>query len=67
MEIKGRDLILGLPRLIKISSNEVCEAISDILDEIIQVVRQVLRETPAELSADIMSNGMIVSRKNLQK
>jgi len=61
IEIKGRDLILGLPRVIKISSNEVCEAISDILVEITQLIKQVLRETPPELSADIMSNGMIVS------
>lgn len=61
MEIKGRDLVLGLPRLIKISSNEVCEAISDILIEITQVIKQVLRDTPPELSADIMSNGMILS------
>jgi len=61
LEIKGRDLILGLPRLIKISSNEVCEAISDILADIIQLIKQVLRDTPPELSADVMSNGMIIS------
>ena len=61
MEIKGRDLILGLPWVIKISSNEVCEAISDILAEITQLIKQVLRDTPPELSADVMSNGMILS------
>jgi len=61
LEIRGRDLILGLPRTIKISSNEVCEAISDVLSEIIQVVKQVLRSTPPELSADIMDKGMIIS------
>lgn len=61
LEIRGRDLISGLPRNIKISSNEVCEAISDVLSEIIQVVKQVLRNTPPELSADIMDKGMVLS------
>jgi len=61
LEIRGRDLILGLPKNIKISSNEVCEAISDTLTEIIQVIKQVLRDTPPELSADIMDKGMVLS------
>ncbi len=61
MEIKGRDLILGLPKTLKISSNEVCEAISEPLSEIVQCVKNVLRDTPPELSADIMDKGMIVA------
>jgi len=61
LEICGRDLILGLPRTIKISSNEICEAISDVLTEIIQAIKMVLRETPPELSADIMDKGMVLS------
>ena len=61
IEIRGRDLILGLPRNIKVSGNEICEAISDTLSEIIQVIKAVLRETPPELSADIMDKGMILS------
>ncbi len=61
MEIQGRDLILGLPRNIKISNNEVCEAISDVLAEIIQAAKHVLSETPPELSADIMNKGIIMS------
>jgi len=61
MEIQGRDLVLGLPRNIKISSNEVCEAISDVLAEIIQAAKQVLSETPPELSADIMNKGIIMA------
>ncbi len=59
--IRGRDLVLGLPRNIKISSNEVCGAIAEILNEIILVIKQVLRDTPPELSADIMDKGMVVS------
>ncbi len=61
IEIRGRDLISGLPQNIKIASNEVCEAISDQLGEIVQVVKIVLRDTPPELSADIMDKGMILS------
>jgi len=61
MEIRGRDLLLGLPKNIKVSSNELCGVISDVLSEIIQVIKQVLRETPPELSADIMSKGMVLS------
>ena len=61
VDIRGRDLISGLPKNIKISSNEVCEAISERLGEIVQVVKAVLRDTPPELSADIMDKGMILS------
>ncbi|HQG09433.1 MAG TPA: rod shape-determining protein [Candidatus Pacearchaeota archaeon] len=61
MEIRGRDLILGLPKNIKISSNEICYAISEPLKEIIQCIKNVLRETPPELSADIMDKGMVIA------
>ncbi|KPJ73016.1 rod-share determining protein MreBH [Parcubacteria bacterium DG_74_1] len=61
IEIRGRDLILGLPKNIKISANEICGAISDTLIEIIQVIKSVLRETPPELSADVMDKGMVLS------
>lgn len=60
-EIRGRDLISGLPRNIKVSSNEIARAISDVLTEIIGAVKHVLRTTPPELSADIMNKGMILS------
>ena len=61
MEIRGRDLISGLPKNITISSNEVSEAISDRLSEITQMIKTVLRDTPPELSADIMDKGMVLS------
>lgn len=61
MEIRGRDLVSGLPKNIKVSSNEICEAISEPLSEIVQCVKNVLRETPPELSADIMDKGMVVA------
>ncbi len=59
--IRGRDLISGLPKTIKISSNEICEAISDTLSDIIQVIKLVLRNTPPELSADIIDKGMVLA------
>jgi len=61
LEVRGRDLILGLPKNIKISSNEVAEAISDVLSEIIRLIKLVLRDTPPELSADVMNKGMVLS------
>lgn len=61
LDIRGRDLITGLPRNIKINSSEVSEAIADSLQEIVMTVKNVLRETPPELSADIMDKGMVLA------
>jgi len=61
LEIRGRDLITGLPKTIEISTNAVVEAIQDNLREIINAVKSVLQDTPPELSADVIDKGMIVS------
>ncbi|MEK7503798.1 MAG: rod shape-determining protein [Patescibacteria group bacterium] len=61
ISVRGRDMVSGLPKTIKVSSNEVCEAISEILAEIIHTIKHVLRNTPPELSADIMDKGMVIS------
>ena len=61
MKIKGRDLILGLPKTIEISSSEICEAIQEKLEEILQSVKDVLKETPPEVSADIIDKGMVLA------
>ena len=60
-DVRGRDLTGGLPKTIKISSNEVTEAIQDELREIINAIKKVLQETPPELAADIMDKGMVLS------
>lgn len=72
IEIRGRDLIAGLPKIIKISSTEVIEAIQEELREIVQVIKSVLQKTPPELAADIIDKGMVMSGggallKNLNK
>src|SRR4030043_1457421 len=61
MEVKGRDLIEGLPKTIEITNKEVVEAIGGELREIIKAIKAVLQETPPELSADIMNRGMVLS------
>ena len=61
LEIRGRDLVTGLPKTIEISTNAVVESIQDNLREIVNAVKSVLQNTPPELSADVIDKGMIVS------
>lgn len=61
MEIKGRDMIAGLPKTITISSNEVTEAMQNEIEKIILAVRNVLEQTPPELSSDVIDRGMIMT------
>ncbi len=61
MEIKGRDLLTGLPRGINITSNDITEALQSELEEIVAAAKEVLHDTPPELSADIMDKGMVLS------
>ncbi len=61
MEVKGRDSINGLPRMVVISSNEVYEAIKPILLRIIEAAKGVLEETPPELASDIIDKGIVMS------
>ncbi len=61
MEVRGRDLIAGLPRTIPITSSEVMEAIEIPLQQLVAAVRMVLEQTPPELSSDIIDKGMVMS------
>jgi rod shape-determining protein MreB len=61
MEVRGRDLIAGLPRTIPITSSEIMEAIEGPLQQLVAAVRQVLEQTPPELSSDIIDKGMVMS------
>src|SRR6185437_14980715 len=61
MEVRGRDLIAGLPRTIPITSSEVMEAIELPLQQLVAAVRMVLEQTPPEISSDIIDKGMVMS------
>ncbi|HHZ04785.1 rod shape-determining protein [Acetomicrobium hydrogeniformans] len=61
MAVKGRDVVLGLPRQVELTTNDVREAIEDIVSSIIRSIRRVLELTPAELSADIIDRGIVLT------
>lgn len=61
MEIKGRDVLSGLPRTTEIKTNEVVRAISRELREMVKAIKDVFQETPPELAADIIDHGIIMT------
>jgi rod shape-determining protein MreB len=60
-EIRGRNLLTGLPKTIAIASEEICEAISVPVDAIVAAVRDTLECTPPELAGDVMDRGMVLA------
>lgn len=60
-EIKGRDMISGLPRTLTVTSNDTTEALQHDLEGLIEAVKDVLHKTPPELSADVMDKGIMMS------
>jgi rod shape-determining protein MreB len=61
MNVKGRDLVSGIPQNITITSEEVRKAISEPVDSIVQAVRIALEQTPPELAADIVDRGIVLT------
>ena len=61
MEVRGRDLVAGLPKMITVSSEEVREALAEPIAQIIEAIRITLERTPPELSADLMEKGLILA------
>ena len=61
MEIKGRDLVEGVPKTLVVSDEEIREALSETVSTIVEAVRVALERTPPELSADIMDKGIIIA------
>ncbi|MBR4400226.1 MAG: rod shape-determining protein [Synergistes sp.] len=61
MDIRGRDLVQGLPRQVTISSYDIAQAIDDPVNNIITAIKRVLEKTPPELSADVMDRGIILT------
>src|SRR5438876_4610040 len=72
MEVKGRDLMEGIPKTLVISDEEIREALSETITNIVEAVRMALEQTPPELSADIVDKGIVLTGggsllKNLDK
>ena len=72
MEIKGRDLVKGIPKTITVSDAEIRDALAETVNVIIEAVRVALEQTPPELSADIVDRGIVLTGggsmlKNLDK
>ena len=61
MEVKGRDMITGLPKLVEVISDDVTESIQPLLEVILTTLKEVLFQTPPELAADVMDKGIVIS------
>jgi rod shape-determining protein MreB and related proteins len=61
MEVRGRDLVAGVPKTIVVSSDEIRDALSDPINAVVDAVRVVLDRTPPELSADIADKGIVLA------
>jgi len=60
-DIKGRDMVTGLPKILRITSDDITDAIQEELRVIADAIKEVLRRTPPELCADVMDRGMMLS------
>jgi rod shape-determining protein MreB len=61
IEVKGRDLIAGIPKVLALRSSEVTEAISEPVRAILETIKNALEQTPPELAADIVDNGIVLT------
>lgn len=61
LEVKGRDLVAGLPKTIEVTSEEVREALAEPISQVMERVKNVLERTPPELGADIIERGVMLT------
>lgn len=61
MEVKGRDMLSGLPKLVEVTTDQVAEALKEPVTKIVECVKKVLEECPPELAADIMDRGIVLT------
>jgi rod shape-determining protein MreB len=61
MEVKGRDMLSGLPKLVEMTTDQVAEALREPVTKIVECVKKVLEECPPELAADIMDRGIVLT------
>jgi rod shape-determining protein MreB len=60
MEVKGRDLVAGIPKILELKSEEVREALSETVNAVVESVKIALERTPPELAADIVDKGIVL-------
>ena len=61
MDVRGRNLVTGLPKTVRVSSEETEEALKDITSQIVEAIHTVLEKTPPELAADIADRGIVLT------
>jgi len=61
LEVKGRDQLTGLPKTVKVTSDEIRQALSEPTKAIIDIIKSTLEDTPAELSADLVDKGIVLA------
>jgi rod shape-determining protein MreB len=61
MDVKGRDLVSGIPKTVRVHSSEIREAIQEPIQQIVDAVRRALEITPPELSSDIVDRGIVMT------
>jgi rod shape-determining protein MreB len=61
MEVKGRDLVAGVPKTLELKSDEICEALAEPVNTVVESVKIALESTPPELAADIVDKGIVMT------
>ena len=61
MQVRGRDMVTGLPRVVEVPATEIAVAMSEIIHQILDAVKDVLEQTPPEMSADVIDHGIVLT------
>ena len=61
MQVRGRDMVTGLPRVVEVPAKEIVVAMSEIIHQILDAVKDVLEQTPPEISADVIDHGIVLT------
>ena len=61
MQVRGRDMVTGLPRVVEVPAKEIAIAMSEIIHQILDAVKDVLEQTPPEISADVIDHGIVLT------
>jgi rod shape-determining protein MreB len=61
MQVKGRDLVAGIPKTVTVSAHEIRESLREPINSIVQAVRTALEKTPPELAGDIVDKGIVLA------